>query len=142
MPADITTLAESLASHMAAVVAGATIERRYLPFQKLEEYATGTKYIWVVAKSRSQEPYSRSEREAELTVDVAFECKVASTANATLDPLIDVANQIADSITNDTIADFKWIRTEQPLIYAQDRLTEHRLFTSVISFTFTSYHDD
>ncbi len=82
---------------------------------------------------------SRNQTQRDVAIDVAVQNKLAHEQNADLDPLLTLAEEIAEHFRGkrlDSFPDAAWVKTEFKPIYAPEHLEQLRTFTSVLTLTF------
>lgn len=115
-----------------------TAARYYLPVFPLEEMST--LHVSVVPKAVTDEMSSRSTTVGEYSVDIAVEQQVEPETLAPIDALMLLVEEIVDFFRLRPLTEYPtavWVKTEYAPIFSPKRLEEHRLFTSVITLTFT-----
>ena len=112
-----------------------TAVRKYLPEFDLKDMAT--LHCTVVPKSMETVTANRAAEQDDIAIDVVLQ-KLADPADlAAVDALASLAQEVADFFARHTLTDgsASWVRTEQ-VIYSQDHMSEKRLFTNLLTFTF------
>ena len=74
-----------------------------------------------------------------MAIDIAVQQKLDSEQNTTLDPLLALAEEIAEHFRGKRLAGFTdavWNKTEFTAMYASEHLEQLRTFTSVVTLTF------
>ena len=115
-----------------------TPTREYLPAYDLKDLKTLT--VAVVAKSLTDEMVTRGDAQREVRVDIGVMKKLTSLAAETVDPLVALVEEIAQSFRKANLtagaATAVWLRTEIPDLYLHEHMNEHRQFTSVVTLTY------
>lgn len=112
-----------------------TAVRKYLPEFDLKDMAA--LHCTVVPKSVETETQSRESESDDVQIDVVLQ-QLADPANlTTVDALMSLVQEVADFFRLRSLTDgsASWVKTEQ-LIYSVDHMSEKRLFTNVLTFTF------
>ena len=143
----ITDIADAVAAELNAAPAGTfardfTAVRHYRPLFDLAELKTLR--VSVVPKGIEITRLGRNANQHDVSVDVAVQKKLDDPAPgseaAEMDGLMLLAGQIADffrlrRLTAQPSA--VWMKTEHSPIYALEHLEQKRVFTSVLTFTFS-----
>jgi hypothetical protein len=110
--------------------------RAYLPQFDLAEM--DALHVTVVPKSLASEIAGRNLLQTDYTIDLAVQEKPADLANATLDGLMGLVQEIADYFALRVLASPAacCIKIENSPIYSIEHLGTLRQFTSVLSLTF------
>jgi len=111
--------------------------RSYLPRVELTELKSLK--VTVVPSSVSVVTLSRGQTQRDVAIDVAVQKKLAHEQNADLDPLLTLAEEIAEHFRDqrlDSFPDAAWVKTEFKPIYAPEHIEQLRTFTSVLTLTF------
>lgn len=114
-----------------------TAERRYAPQYELADM--DSLHVTVVPRGLTVAMAGRSAGQFDCAVDVAVQKRFSSDEPSEIDPLMDLAEEIAEFFRGRRLAalpDAAWIRTEHQPIYAPEHMRELRQFTSVITMTF------
>ena len=114
-----------------------TAMRSYLPRVELAELRTLK--VTVVPSSITVVSASRSQVQRDVAIDVAVQQKLGQEQNAMLDPLLALAEEIAEHFRAkrlDTFPLAACIKTEFKTIYAPEHIENLRTFTSVLTLTF------
>ena len=114
-----------------------TAVRTYLPVYDLAEMAD--LHVTVVPKGVTSQQASRDASQFEISVDIAVQKKLAATDNAEIDPLMDLAEEIAEFLRQRRLAAFPaaaWVRTEHVAVYSPEHLEQLRQFTSVMTVVY------
>ena len=117
-----------------------TAERRYVPNFKVHE-ADGLQ-VSVVPRGLQRQAGSRSEDQHDYQVDVGVQKKFEDGDATELDPLMDLVEEIADFLgdeTLDTDPVCACVAVENGALYVQEHMREGRLFTSVLTFTYRTW---
>jgi DNA-binding XRE family transcriptional regulator len=113
-----------------------TAARLYLPQFDLKEMTT--LHVSVVPKAETIAAASRASTQHDYAIDVGVQKKLAAGDNAEIDPLMLLAQEIADyfrfrPLTGRTE---RWVRTEVKAPYSPEHLDQLRQFTSVVTLVF------
>lgn len=114
-----------------------TAVRAYRPIYKLEDM--DVLHVTVVPKGASAEFGTRADDRREIQLDVAVQQRTANDSTAVLDPLLALAEEIADYCRRLRPADFPaaiCLRVEHAPIYAPEHIETMATFTSVLTLTF------
>lgn len=115
-----------------------TALRSYLPRVKLEDL--GTLHVSVVPVAEDIEASARDLWQHDFTVDVAIQMKPADITNASLDPLLLLAEAFADHFARvlrlPTLLSACWIRTERMPVLDYTHLDSSGVLTAVTRLTF------
>ena len=114
-----------------------TAERQYLPVFELPEMKT--LHVTVVPKGMIVTQIARNRCAYDVQVDVAAQKKFDTGDSAELDPLMGLAEEIADFFRFKTLPGplgAAWTKTEHTALYAQEHMDQLRQFTSVLTLTF------
>jgi len=114
-----------------------TAELHYLPVFELPEMKT--LHVTVVPKGMTVTQIARNQAAYDIAIDVAIQKKFDAGDAAELDPLVALAEEIADFFRFKTLPGLLragWIKTEHPAIYAPEHMDQLRQFTSVMTLTF------
>lgn len=135
----ITQVAEAVVAALNAATFSQPIAaaRSYLPRVELADLKTLK--VTVVPSSVSIVTASRGQTQRDVAIDVAVQKKLANEQNADLDPLLTLAEEIAEHFRGkrlDSFPDAAWVKTEFKPIYAPEHIEQLRTFTSVLTLTF------
>ncbi|MGD9856514.1 MAG: hypothetical protein AB7U20_16325 [Planctomycetaceae bacterium] len=114
-----------------------TATRAYVPRCELPDLKTLT--VTVVPSSVSVTAAARGATQQDVAIDIAVQQKLDSEQNAALDPLLALAEEIAEHFRGKRVAGFQdaiWSKTEFTALYAPEHLEQLRTFTSVVTLTF------
>ncbi len=141
MPSVIVQIADAVKARLAAATFSlpVTVRRAYSPFYDLKDM-DGVR-LTVVPEGNQIANLDRARFSYAVSVDVAVQRKVASDEPATVDPLMDLTQEVIDCLraTRQLAAfpDASFTRAEAKAIYSPAHVAEKRLFTSVTTFTYT-----
>ena len=135
----ITQIADAVVAtlNVATLSQPVTATRAYLPRVEVSELKTLK--VTVVPSSVVNASASRSQSQQDIAIDVAIQQKLGNEQNATLDPLLALAEEIADLFRSKRLDTFPLalcIKTEFKTIYAPEHIENLRTFTSVLTLTF------
>ena len=135
----ITDIADAIVAELNAATLSqpVTAVRHYLPQFDLKEMQT--LHVTVVPKAVVLASSDRSRGQGDYSIDVAVQKKFETEANVELDPLTNLAEEIADHFRGKRLPSYPnaaWIKTEQNVLYAPEHIDELRQFTSVLTFTY------
>lgn len=135
----ITDIADAIVAELNAATFSqpVTAARHYLPQFELKEMQS--LHVTVVPKAVVLASSDRSRGQGDYSVDVAVQKKFETEANVELDPLTNLAEEIADHFRAKRLASYPnaaWIKTEQNVLYAPEHIDELRQFTSVLTLTY------
>jgi hypothetical protein len=134
------TLWQAVASELedATFSKALTISREYVPRREVKDLTDDMLAIVIPGRILiSNLDRGRIVRDA--TIQIGIQCKVADLDPDTLDPLIDLAEEIADHFRGLSLPDMpaaRWWSAEQSPLYLPEHADEFFAFTSVISLTF------
>ena len=117
-----------------------TAVRRYAPTFRLRDM--DTLHVTVVPSSESIEQMGRSRRQHDYVIDVGVQQRFSSDSNATIDPLADLVQDIADAFAGASLSGYTsavWTGTEVDPIFAPDHFQQFRQFTSVVHLSYRVY---
>jgi len=112
--------------------------RAYMPAYDLKEM-DGVR-VTVVPRENVMTNLDRSRISNAVGVDIAVQRKLSSVEPAAVDPLMDLMQQIANFVDRrklSLMASAKWTRQEHRVLYAPEHMRDMRLFTSVLTVTYT-----
>ena len=114
-----------------------TATRKYAPTYRLRDMDTLT--VTVVPAAEITTLVGRSTRSHEYTIDVGVQKRFSSSALATIDPLMDLVQDINDAFVRAALSGYssaKWTGSEIDPIFAPDHFQQFRQFTSVVHMTY------
>lgn len=135
----ITQVAEAVVAELNATSFSQPITaiRSYLPRVELADLKMLK--VTVVPSSVTVAAVSRSQNQRDVAIDVAVQKKLGQEQNPSLDPLLTLAEEIAEHFRGkrlDSFPDAAWVKTEFKPIYAPEHIEQLRTFTSVLTLTF------
>ncbi len=135
----ITQVAEAVITELNATTfsQSLTATRAYLPRTELGELKTLK--VTVVPSSVTVAAASRSQTQRDVAIDVAVQKKLGQEQNPSLDPLLALAEEIAEHFQAKRLDSFPGalcVKTEFKPIYAPEHIEQLRTFTSVLTLTF------
>ncbi len=135
----ITDIADAIVAELNAATFSqpVTAVRHYLPQFDLKEMQT--LHVTVVPRAIVLAGGDRSRSQGDYSVDVAVQKKFETEENVELDPLTNLAEEIADYFRARRLVSFPntaWIKTEQSVLYSPEHIDELRQFTSVLTLTY------
>jgi hypothetical protein len=135
----ITQVAEAVAAELSAATFSQPIAvtRAYLPRVELADLKTLR--VTVVPSGVIVATASRNQTLRDVAINVAVQKKLAHEQNADLDPLLTLAEEIAEHFPEkrlDSFPNAAWVKTEFKPIYAPEHIEQLRTFTSVLTLTF------
>lgn len=142
---DIVDIAEAVkdALNAATLSMAFTAERLYVPVYEIRSLS-GLK-VSVIAASSEDERLSRAASLATHRIDVGVQNRIGTGAmteseiRAACDPLMDLAEEIADLFDGEPLAGYtqaKCTETSMRVLYLPQMIDTHRVFTSVVTLTF------
>lgn len=140
MSSPIATIADAVATALNGAGTFAlpfSAVRIYRPEFNLEDM--GTLHVTVIPGNVVRRQIARRLVERLYSVGVLVQRKVTAETNEEIDPLIEVADQIAEYIGPGELANSggaEWVETEHEPIYDPDHMKEMKLFTNPVIFTF------
>ena len=114
-----------------------TAERLYLPVFELADMQA--LHVTVVPKSVATDAAARTQNQQDYAIDVAVQQKLSSTANALIDELVTLVEELADHFRFRRLENYPdaiWLKTEQKPVYAPEHLEQLRQFTSLFTLMF------
>lgn len=114
-----------------------SVSRSYLPRVELTDLKILR--VTVVPSSVTVAAASRSQTQRDVAIDVAVQKKLGQEQNASLDPLLALAEEIAEHFRAKRLDSFPGalcVKTEFKPIYAPEHIEQLRTFTSVLTLTF------
>jgi hypothetical protein len=114
-----------------------TAERRYAPQYELADM--DSLHVTVVPKELTVATAGRSAGQFDCAVDVAVQKRFSTDAPSEIDPLMDLAEEIAEFFRGrrlSALPSAAWVKTEHKPIFAPEHMQEFRQFSSVITLTF------
>lgn len=114
-----------------------SVSRSYLPRVELTDLKVLR--VTVVPSSMTVAAISRSQTQRDVAIDVAVQKKLGQEQNASLDPLLALAEEIAEHFRAKRLDSFPGalcVKTEFKPIYAPEHIEQLRTFTSVLTLTF------
>lgn len=135
----ITQVADAVVAELDATTFSQPITaiRSYLPRVELADLKTLK--VTVVPSSVTVAAASRSQTQRDVAIDVAVQKKLGQEQNVSLDPLLALAEEIAEHFRAKRLDSFPGalcVKTEFKPIYAPEHIEQLRTFTSVLSLTF------
>ncbi len=135
----IIDLADALATSLteASFSLGFTANRAYRATFDLRELVDLK--VSVVPKGVEITPMDRVQNRRDILIDVGVQKKLTGVTQADMDPLMDLVEEIEAHVQSTRLFNGStavWIATENTPIYSQEHLSDSRLFTSVLTFTF------
>jgi DNA-binding XRE family transcriptional regulator len=135
----ITQVAEAVAVELSAATfsQSITVARAYLPRVELADLKTLR--VTVVPSGVTVATASRGQTQRDVAIDVAVQKKLGQEQNEALDPLLALAEEIAEHFRGkrlDSFPDAAWVKTEFKPIFAPEHIEQLRTFTSVLTLTF------
>lgn len=114
-----------------------TAKRHYQPRYELADLQT--LHVTVIPSGLTTQLLGRGQSQREVAIDIAVQKKLDQEQNADVDPLMALAEEIAEHFRGRRLTDFPnaiWSKTEHRAIYATEHLQQYRQFTSVMTLTF------
>lgn len=114
-----------------------TAKREYVPLFELPEMKT--LHVTIVPKGMTVAQIARDRCTYDVQVDVAAQKKFDVGDSAELDPLLGLAEEIADFFRFKTLPGplgAAWTKTEHTALYGPEHMDRLRQFTSVLTLTF------
>lgn len=116
-----------------------TAERRYLPFLTVEDMG-GDVHVSVILKGKDYSILSRSTSERDIKISVAVQYKYTDETNTELDPMMELAESIADFFEKRKLSNgARCIKVDHDPITLPQHMMENRIFTSIIDLTIRAY---
>lgn len=98
-----------------------------------------TLHVTVVPRELTTQSAGRGPAQQDVSIDMAVQQRPADETLASLDPLLALAEEIAEHFRARRLDSFPaaiWVKTEHRTIYAPEHLEQMRQFTSVVTLTF------
>jgi hypothetical protein len=135
----ITQVAEAVIAELNATTFSQPITaiRSYLPRVELADLKALK--VTVVPSSVTVAAASQSQTQRDVAIDVAVQKKLGQEQNPSLDPLLALAEEIAEHFRAKRLDSFPGalcVKTEFKPIYAPKHIEQLRTFTSVLTLTF------
>lgn len=114
-----------------------TAERHYLPVYELEDIKDLR--VTVVPKGVTIQSTGRNSNQHDAAIDIAVQKKLDAIDSSTIDPLMALVDEIADSFRFkrlDSYPNAIWVNTQNQPVYAPEHLDQLRVFTSILTLTF------
>ena len=114
-----------------------TAKRHYQPRYEMADLKT--LQVTVIPSGLTTQTLGRGQAQRDVAIDIAVQQKLDQENNTTLDPLMALAEEIAEHFRGRRLANSPnaiWVKTEHRAIYATEHLQQYRQFTSVITLTF------
>ncbi len=114
-----------------------TAQRLYQPLFELTEMKI--LHVTVVPANVNIHSGSRGRNQHDYKIEVAVQKKFQADGVADIDPLMDLAEEIADFFRRRRLTSFPtamWVKTEHAPLFAQEHMEQFRQFTSLITFTY------
>ncbi len=114
-----------------------TAQRHYQPRYELADLKT--LHVTVIPKGLTTGNRGRGGTQREVEIDIAVQQKLSNETNTDLDPLLALAEEIAESFQPKRLTAYPnaiWSKTDFRAIYATEHLQQYRQFTSVMTLTF------
>ena len=141
MPSQIAQIADAVKTALNAATLSQEVAavRVYVPVASLE--AAEDLHVFVMPVERALSKLTRSELQSDIRVDIAVVKRITAdpkteAANAEVDPLLQLTEEIAELFGPGAYGPGKWLGTENPAIFDQERLQNSKTFVSVVSLTF------
>jgi len=139
MPSELIQIADAVVAALNAATFAMpfTAERHYQPVFDLAEMKD--LHVSVVPRGKEVTQAARAMGTFDYKVDVAVQKKFVKGDAAELDPLVALAEEIAESFRAKRLPgmpDAAWVKTEHAPVYALEHMQELRQFTSVMTLTF------
>jgi hypothetical protein len=116
-----------------------TPERRYLPILRPEDMGEDL-HVSVLMRGKDYEIFSRKDSERDIKIDVAVQKKYETEENAELDPLMELAEEIADFFEKKKLSNgARCVKVDHDPIYVPQHMMENRIFTSIVTLTLRAY---
>jgi len=115
-----------------------TAQRHYQPRYELKDLKT--LHVTVIPNGLTTGTLGRGGQQREVAIDIAVQKKLNKETNTDLDPLLTLAEEIAESFQPKRLTAYPsaiWKQTEFRAIYSAEHLQQNRQFTSVMTVTFT-----
>lgn len=138
--ADILQLADALVADLNAHSFSPAFQavRGYLPTFELPDM--GTLRVTVVPKQDDGKLDTRSSSAHEFAIDIGIQIKPTAIANADLDPLMYLVQEIADYfLFGKRPGGTTLINPQVRILYLQEHLHKFRQFTAVLTLTFKGW---
>lgn len=135
----ITNLTEAVLAELNATSFSLPLlaRRGYRPRYELADL--GALHVTLIPSGLSVQPASRGAAQYEVAIDLAVQQKLSGEANADIDPLLALTEEIAEHFRGQRLDSFPnalWVKTEHRTIFATEHLEQYRQFTSLLTLTF------
>lgn len=114
-----------------------TAQRHYQPRYELSDLKT--LHVTVIPNGLTTGNLGRGGTQREVAIDIAVQQKLSNETNTGLDPLLALAEEIAESFQPKRLTAYPnaiWSKTEFRAIFSTEHLQQNRQFTSVMTVTF------
>lgn len=115
-----------------------TAQRHYQPHYELQDLKS--LHVTVIPNGLTKANLGRGVQQRDVAIDIAVQQKLSNETNSDLDPLLALAEEIAESFQSKRLTAYPqaiWKQTEFRAIYSAEHLQQNRQFTSVLTVTFT-----
>jgi hypothetical protein len=136
MASTLVTLAEAIQAALSELpaLAGATVDRAYVPRRKLESMGS-TLFVTVVPMAAvNSARLDRGSYRRDPTVDVTLQRRVASDAES--DELVDLLDQVADHLWKTEMGGMRAISVDVAELFLPEHLDGKGVFTGVLRATY------
>ena len=135
----ITTVADAVVAELNSKTFSLpfTAQRHYQPHYELKDLKS--LHVTVIPNSLTTGNLGRGVQQQEVAIDIAVQQKLTRETHADLDPLLALAEEIAESFQAKRLTAYPaaiWKQTDFRAIYSAEHLHQNRQFTSVMTITF------
>ena len=114
-----------------------TAVRKYQPHYDLAQLKS--LHVTVIPSGLMTQQAARGPGQRDVDVDIAVQQKLTQEENADLDPLLALAEEIAEHFRGKRLSAHPqaiWVKTEHKAVFVPEHLQQYRQFTSVLTLTF------
>lgn len=114
-----------------------TAQRHYQPHYELADLKT--LHVTVIPNGITTAILGRGGTQRDVAIDIAVQQKLTKETNTDLDPLLALAEAIAESFQAKRLTNYPtaiWKQSDFRAIYSAEHLHQNRQFTSVMTITF------
>ncbi len=114
-----------------------TAVRKYQPHYDLAQLKS--LHVTVIPSGLMTQQAARGPGQRDVDVDIAVQQKLTQEENADLDPLLALAEEIAEHFRGKRLIAYSqaiWVKSEHKAVFVPEHLQQYRQFTSVLTLTF------
>lgn len=114
-----------------------TVERAYRPVQRLEDLAVDAMKVTVIPAANEIAQASRGFQRYDVTCAIVVQCRKSDTLNATLDPLMELVDEIVTYLAQfDVTFQSSRMALGNDPIFVGEHIKDQQVFTSVVNVTY------